>query len=439
MKSSNLNIFNKSKKLIPGGVNSPVRAYNAVGINPPIIRKGKGPYIYDEDGNEYVDLVNSWGANILGHAHPKVVEAISTTASAGISFGATTKNEMLLAEKIIDRVQKANRKVLEKIRLVSSGTEATMTAIRLARGITGKDKIVKFAGHYHGHSDSLLVNAGSGVATLNLQAHSGIPESVQQDTIVIEYNNPAELDRIFQTEGDNIAAVITEAASANMGVVKPQDNFNSKIAELTKKYDALFILDEVLTGFRVSSAGWWGYDKADYIPDIFIFGKVIGGGLPVAALAGKAEILDYLAPVGPVYQAGTLSGNPVAVASGLATLELANQEVYTSLDNHSRQIVEMAEKIFKEKQLNVGVQTAGNLFSFTFGNKGKMELNNYSEMKSLDPTQYALFFQGLLEARIYTPPSMFEAWFVSNALDENVLGKIFQGIEFAAGKLATSL
>ena len=301
--------FARARAVLPGGVNSPVRAFGSVGGSPRSIVSARGAYVTDVEGTEYVDLVSAWGPAILGHAHPEVIKAVQDAAARGLGFGASTPGESELAELVRDRVGP----LVEKLRLVSTGTEATMTAIRLARGATGRDLLVKFAGHYHGHSDGLLAEGGSGLATLAIPGSAGVPEAIAAQTIVIPYNDLDAVREVLSTR--EIAAVIVEAAAANMGVVPPDPGFNAELTRLAHEHGALVILDEVLTGFRVSPAGWWGLDTS-YLPDLVTYGKVIGGGLPLAALGGRAEIMDLLAPLGPVYQAGTLSGNPVAVAAG---------------------------------------------------------------------------------------------------------------------------
>ncbi|MFZ2964992.1 MAG: glutamate-1-semialdehyde 2,1-aminomutase, partial [Rhodoglobus sp.] len=311
--TSNAEAFERARAVIPGGVNSPVRAFGSVGGTPLSIVSGSGPYVTDVEGREYVDLVGAWGPAILGHAHPDVVRAVQDAAARGLGFGAPSPAETDLAELIRSRVP-----WVERVRLVSTGTEATMTAIRLARGATGRDLVVKFAGHYHGHSDGLLAAAGSGLATLAIPASAGVPAPIAAQTIVVGYNDEAAVLEVFERHGDRIAAVIAEAAACNMGVVPPKPGFNAFLREVTSRHGALLILDEVLTGFRASAAGWWGLEHVT--PDLVTFGKVVGGGLPLAALAGPAALLEQLAPSGPVYQAGTLSGSPVAVAAGLAML-----------------------------------------------------------------------------------------------------------------------
>ncbi|MBU4464687.1 MAG: glutamate-1-semialdehyde 2,1-aminomutase, partial [Actinobacteria bacterium] len=335
MTDRNEELFAHARRIIPGGVNSPVRAYGSVGGAPRFMTSASGPYITDAEGREYVDLVASWGPALLGHAHPEVVEAVRDAASRGLSFGAPTGAEVELADLIAARVGVGDRGPVERVRLVSTGTEATMTAIRLARGFTGRDLLVKFAGHYHGHSDGLLAAAGSGVATLALPDSAGVPVPIAAQTLVIGYNDLDAVVEVFAAHGDRIAAVIVEAAAANMGVVAPLPGFNAALADIAHAHGALLIIDEVLTGFRVHRAGFWGLQQEageTYTPDLFTFGKVVGGGMPLAALGGRADVMDMLAPVGPVYQAGTLSGNPLSVAAGIATLRLATPEVYERVD-----------------------------------------------------------------------------------------------------------
>ena len=374
---SNEQQFQRARQLIPGGVNSPVRAFGSVGGTPRFFVAASGPYLTDVEGREYVDLVASWGPALLGHAHPAVVAAVQEAAARGLSFGASTPGETELAEIIRGRVSDRRDQPgvgpgdgvhpVEKVRLVSTGTEATMTAIRLARGFTGRDLLVKFAGHYHGHSDSLLAEAGSGLATLALPGSAGITAATAAQTLVLPYNDLDAVRAAFAEHGDRIAAVIVEAAAANMGVVPPEPGFNRELSRITAEHGALLILDEVLTGFRSGSAGWWGLeasgvvpDGAGWVPDLMTFGKVVGGGMPLAALGGRADVMDYLAPVGPVYQAGTLSGNPLAVAAGIATLRAADAAVYQRLGAVADQIASATSDALSAAGVEHSVQRAGN-------------------------------------------------------------------------------
>jgi len=416
----------RAAESIPGAVSSPVRAFLAVGGTPRYFSSGAGSRVTDVDGNEYVDLVGSWGPMILGHAHPAVVEAVTTAATRSFSFGAPSVNEVLLAEEILDRVD-----ALERVRFVSSGTEAVMTALRLARAATGRDLIVKFAGCYHGHVDSMLVKAGSGVATLGLAASPGITQGQVGDTIVVDYNDSAALRQVFSERGDNIAAIITESAAANMGVVPPSDDFLATISELTRTHGSLLILDEVMTGFRLSRDGWWGkFGRGRNVhPDLFTYGKVIGGGFPVAAVAGRAEVMDLLAPLGSVYQAGTLSGNPVATASGLATLQHLTEESYRTLDDRAREVGKAVSDALAAEGVAHALQSEGNLFSVFFTDG---PVRNFADATAQNTTQFGAFFHAMLENGVSLPPSAFEAWFVSTAMTDGDV----EVVERAARKAA---
>lgn len=430
--TTNHDAFTRAAAAMPGGVSSPVRAYGSVGGDPRFLASAHGPYVVDVEGREYVDLVASWGPAILGHAHPEVVAAVQEAAARGLSFGAPTLAEVELAEEIARRVP-----FVERLRLVSTGTEATMTAVRLARGITGRPLVVKFAGCYHGHSDGLLAAAGSGLATAGLPGSAGVTEATAAQTLVLPYNDLAAVEAAFAEHGDRIAAVITEAQPANMGVVPSLPDFHPGLRRITAEHGALLLWDEVLTGFRVGPAGWWGLEAGTpdraWAPDLVTFGKVVGGGLPVAAVGGPAALMDHLAPLGPVYQAGTLSGNPVAVAAGLATLRLADAAVYARMD-------EVAGVLRAEVHAALGaagvphrVQHAGNLFSVFFGADAAAHgVRDYAAAQAQDTAAFTRFFHAMLDAGVALPPSAFEAWFVTAAHDDVAVSRILDALPAAA-------
>jgi len=406
--------FIKACEIIPGGVNSPVRAFKSVGCNPVFIQSGKGCRVTDIDGNEYIDFVGSWGPLILGHAFEPIIEAIKKAAEKGTSYGAPTLQETEMAELIISMVPS-----IEMVRMVSSGTEATMSAIRLARGYTGKNKILKFAGCYHGHGDSFLIKAGSGAVTLGLPDSPGVPESIARDTLVGEYNNIASVEKLYQEHQNEIAAIIVEPVAGNMGVVLPTNNFLEDLRKITLKYNSLLIFDEVITGFRLAKGGAQEY--FGITPDLTTLGKIIGGGLPVGAYGGRKEIMSQLAPVGPVYQAGTLSGNPLAMSAGIAMLKymIENKNLYSELEKKASKLENGLKSNLEKAGVKGIINRVGSMLTLFFNDLEKLE--TFDDVMKSDKEKYATYFRLSLESGIYLAPSQFEASFVSHAhSDEDI-------------------
>lgn len=404
-KSSSL--FKRAQAVIPGGVNSPVRAFNGVGGDPVFFKQGKGAYLYDQDNKAYIDYVGSWGPLILGHAHPEVLNSVQQAMVNGLSFGAPTELEVLLAEKVVSLMPN-----IDKVRMVNSGTEATLTAIRLARGVTGRNKILKFTGCYHGHHDSLLVEAGSGILTLGIPGSPGVPEAVVKDTLTIPYNDTSALSAVFEQHGKDIACVIIEPVAGNMGCILPKAGYLQAIREHCDLAGSLFIIDEVMTGFRVGLQGAQGY--YDVEADITTLGKVIGGGMPVGAIGGKQAIMDNLAPIGTVYQAGTLSGNPIAMAAGLKTLELIEQPgFFERLTKKTTALISGLKEVANQHQIPLATAQAGAMFGFCFSEKPLIE--SFNDVANSNIEFFKRFFHGMLDQGVYLAPSAFEAGFVSDA------------------------
>ena len=415
MFDKSIKAFENANLFIPGGVNSPVRAFKSVNMNPVFFKCGKGSKMTDIDGNEYIDCVSSWGPLIFGHANEEVVEAISVASKNGTTYGASTEIETLVAKKITEMVPS-----IEKVRMVNSGTEATMSAIRLARGYTKKEKIIKFAGNYHGHGDSFLIKAGSGAVTLGLPDSPGVTKNIAKDTLIANFNNLSSVEQMFKENKSEIAAVIVEPIAGNMGLVKPRENFLDGLRKLCDSHNSLLIFDEVMTGFRVSKGG--AQEIYEVSPDLTTLGKIIGGGLPVGAYGGKQEIMDMLAPNGPVYQAGTLSGNPLAMTAGLTVLNMLNQNVYDKLEIISKKIEDGWNKNIIETNTNAHIARQGSMLTLFFSDKN--EVINYDDALNLDVEKYAIYFKKMLEMGVYLPPSQYECLFLSSVIDEDDIEKL---------------
>ena len=424
---TNDSLFDRARQSIPGGVNSPVRAFGSVGGSPRFMKRAKGPYMWDEDGKRYIDYICSWGPMILGHNHPEVIKAVHEAVDMGLSFGCATEREIEIAEEI--------RKIMpgiDEVRLVSSGTEAGMSAIRLARGFTGRDKIIKFEGCYHGHSDSLLVKAGSGMLTFGNPSSAGVPAGGTANTLVLEYNNPEQLEEAFKQYGDEIACVIVEAIAGNMNMVPGTPEFIRTMRELCTRYGALLIVDEVMTGFRVALQG--AQSLYHVTPDLTMFGKVIGGGMPVAAFAGRREVMEKIAPCGPVYQAGTLSGNPVAVACGLATLKQIQREgFYEQLSAQTTRLMQGLKAAARDAGVAFTAQSIGGMFGIYFLEDVP---HGFADVMKSDTRRFSVFFHEMLNQGVHLAPSVFEAGFVSIAHDDAVIDETIEAARKAFAKVA---
>ncbi len=427
MHAASKSLFERAKQFIPGGVNSPVRAFRAVGGNPIFIKRASGAFLYDEDGNEYVDLINSWGPMILGHAHPLVEEAVKVALSSSPSFGAPTAREVDMAELICTVVPS-----IEKVRMVNSGTEATMSAIRVARGFTNREKIIKMEGCYHGHGDSFLIAAGSGALTFGTPDSPGVTKGTAMDTLIAPYNDISAITRLVDMNKDAVAAIILEPVVGNMGCVAPKPGYLQGLRALCDKHGIVLIFDEVMTGFRLALGG--AQELFDVTPDLTTLGKIIGGGLPVGAYGGKKEIMDYVSPVGPVYQAGTLSGNPLAMAAGLTMIKYLreNPAVYTSINKRSSLLAEHIKKQLLEKGLNYTINQVGSMFTLFFTDK---EVIDFPTATTSDTKRFASYFQSMLQQGIYMAPSQYEAMFISYAVDDAIIDRILNASEKALSRM----
>ncbi len=415
-------LFSEAKKVIPGGVNSPVRAFKAVGGEPIFVEKAEGAYLYDEDGNKLIDYINSWGPLILGHAHKPVIDAVIEKARKGTSFGTPTELETKIAELAVKMVPN-----IDKIRMVNSGTEACMSAVRLARGFTGKEKIIKFAGCYHGHSDSFLIQAGSGAITFGTPNSPGVTQGTAKDTLLAKYNDLDNVKELVEANKDEIACIILEPVAGNMGCIPPTEGFLEGLRKICDETGILLVFDEVMTGFRLAAGGV--QERAGVKADIVCFGKVIGGGLPVGAFAARNEIMDYLAPIGPVYQAGTLSGNPLAMAAGFAMLTELNENpgIFESIDKKTKYLHEGMDKVLRENNVDFSINRMGSMISVHFGKEPVTDFD--SAAKSASSGKFNKFFHGMLGNGIYIAPSAFETWFISEALTYDDLDRTIEAVE----------
>ena len=426
MYKKSINAFSEAKKFIPGGVNSPVRAFKSVDSTPVFFEKGKGSKMIDIEKNEYIDCVSSWGPLIFGHANETIINSIIETSKNGTTYGASTEIETLIAKKIVDMVPS-----VEKVRMVNSGTEATMSAIRLARGYTNKEKIIKFSGNYHGHGDSFLIKAGSGAVTLGLPDSPGVTKNIAKDTLIANFNNIESVEKLFNDNSKNIAAVIVEPIAGNMGLVKPQKTFLQELRNLCNKFKSVLIFDEVMTGFRVAAGG--AQELYGVHPDLTTLGKIIGGGLPVGAYGGKEEIMNLLAPEGPVYQAGTLSGNPLAMSAGLTVLNLLENKVYEKLEYISKKIEDGWNENIIETKTKAHIARVGSMMTLFFSDKN--QINNYNDALELNTKQYAKYFKSMLNMGVYLPPSQYECLFLSTAINDDDIDHLIKSNKKALEEL----